>query len=92
MNTLILSLHIIVALITTVATAGVFAAAYARRETKLYTLMMGSFALTATSGISLLFVTSGQLGHVCAMMTFFLLATLVARAYYRTRVVTAQVE
>jgi hypothetical protein len=89
MHMLILSLHILVASIMTGATVGVFAAAHARRETKAYSVMLGTFGATTVSGIGLMFISAGGLGRFCAMMSVFTLSVLVARAYYRRRTVSS---
>ncbi len=86
---LILTLHISVALVMTIATLGVFAAGYARRESKAYTVMLASFGVTVFSGIGLLFVSNGALGRFCAMMSAFTVSVLIARAYYRKRLTAA---
>lgn len=88
MNMLILALHITVALVMTLATLGVFAAGYARRESRAYVTMLASFGVTVVSGISLLFVSAGGLGRFCAMMSAFSLSVIAARAYYRVRLAT----
>ena len=82
----ILTSHIVIASIMTLATVGVFAAAYNRRETKAYLVMLASFAATVVSGIALLFVSAGGLGRFCAMMSMFTLMTIAAGQYYRVRV------
>lgn len=82
---LILTLHIAVALVMTIATLGVFAAGYAQRESKAYIAMLASFGVTVMSGVGLLFVSAGGLGRFCAMMSAFSLSVIVARAYYRKR-------
>ena len=86
MNMVILTSHIVIASIMTLATVGVFAAAYNRRETKAYLVMLASFAATVVSGIALLFVSAGGLGRFCAMMSMFTLMTIAAGQYYRVRV------
>lgn len=86
MNMVILTSHIVIASIMTLATVGVFAAAYSRRETKAYLVMLTSFAATVVSGIALLFVSAGGLGRFCAMMSMFTLMTIAAGQYYRVRV------
>ena len=85
MFNLILIAHITVATLMTVSVLGVVAAAYGRRETKAYMTMLGSFALTVVSGVSLLFVAAGGLGRFCVMMSAFTLSVIAARAYYRKR-------
>ena len=86
MFNLILIAHITVATLMTISVLGVVAAAYSRRETKAYTAMLGSFALTVVSGVGLLFVAAaGGLGRFCVMMSAFTLSVIAARAYYRTR-------
>lgn len=85
---IILSFHILVASIMTLSILGVFAAAHRRRETVAYTPMLISFAATATSGLGLLFVSPSGLGRLCAMMTAFTFLVIVARSYYRKRIVT----
>ena len=82
---LILTLHISAALFMTIATLGVFAAGYTRRESKAYETMLVSFGATALSGTILLFVSAGGLGRFCAMMSAFSLSVIAARAYYRKR-------
>ena len=86
MNMLILTSHIIIASIMTLASVGVLAAASSRRETKAYLVMLASFAATVVSGTALLFVSAGGLGRFCAMMSVFTLMTIVAGQYYRVRV------
>lgn len=83
---LILTSHIIIASIMTLASVGVLAAASSRRETKAYLVMLASFAATVVSGIALLFVSAGGLGRFCAMMSMFTLMTIAAGQYYRVRV------
>ena len=83
---LILTSHIIIASIMTLASVGVLAAASSRRETKAYLVMLASFAATVVSGTALLFVSAGGLGRFCAMMSVFTLMTIVAGQYYRVRV------
>lgn len=90
MHIFVLSLHIFVASIMSVAIAGVFLAAYQRRETKAYTPMMISFAATVVSGVGLLYIVPTGLGRLCAMMSAFTILVLVARAYYRKHVVVTQ--
>ena len=82
----ILTSHIIIASIMTLASVGVLAAASSRRETKAYLVMLASFAATVVSGIALLFVSAGGLGRFCAMMSMFTLMTIAAGQYYRVRV------
>ena len=82
----ILTSHIIIASIMTLASVGVLAAASSRRETKAYLVMLASFAATVVSGTALLFVSAGGLGRFCAMMSVFTLMTIVAGQYYRVRV------
>ena len=89
MNMLILSLHILAATVMTGAILGVFAAAHARRETKLYAGMLASFVATVVSGTTLLFVLTGGIGRFCVMMSAFTLMTIVARQYYRARVIVS---
>jgi len=84
---IILSLHILVATVMTLAIIGVFAAAYHQHETKAYGVMLGSFVPTILSGVGLLFVSVNGLGRLCVMMSAFTLVTLVARAYYLRRVI-----
>lgn len=88
MFNLILIAHIAVATIMTISVLGVVAAAYGRRETKAYTAMLGSFALTVVSGVGLLFVAADGLGRFCVMMSAFTLSVIAARAYYRKRLTT----
>lgn len=83
MHTFILTLHILVALITTVSIGGVFASAFRRRETRVYSAMIISFAATAVSGVALLFVSTHGLGRFCAMMSMYTVFVVVARQYYR---------
>lgn len=85
MHVFVLSLHIFVASIMSLAIIGVFVAAYQRRETKAYTPMMISFAATVVSGVGLLFIAPTGLGRLCAMMSAFTLLTLAARHYYSKR-------
>ena len=86
MNMLILTSHIIIASVMTLATVGVLAAAHNRQQTKSYVVMLVSFAATVVSGTALLFVSTGGLGRFCAMMSVFTLMTIVAGQYYRVRV------
>lgn len=86
MHMIILSIHIFVATIMTGATLGVFVAARKERETKMYSAMLVSFALTIVSGVAMLFVSPNGLGRLCVMMTTFTLLVVVARSYYRKRV------
>jgi len=80
-----LTAHILVASIMSVALVGVLAAGYRQKETQLYGVMLSSFVLTVTSGIGLLFVTTGTLGRVCAMMSVFTFSVIAVRYYYRRR-------
>jgi len=88
MHVFILTLHILVASIMSLAIIGVFAAGYAERATKAYSTMLVSFGATVVSGVGLLFVSPNGLGRFCAMMSAFTVMALIARAYYRKRVVT----
>ena len=86
MNTLILSLHITAALVTTVAIIAVTVSAYAGRETKSYITMLASFTATAVSGIGLLFVLAGGLGRFCVMMSAYAIFVAAAHLYYRRQI------
>ena len=88
MFSIILITHIAVAALMTVSVLGVAAAAYSRRETQAYAVMLGSFSLTVVSGIGLLFAAAGGLGRFCVMMSVFSLSVIAARAYYRARLTT----
>ena len=88
MNMFILSLHILVATITTISILGVFASAFRRKETKAYVAMLTSFAATALSGVALLFVSTHGLGRLCAMMSAYTVLVVVARLYYRKQLLT----
>lgn len=79
---LILTFHIFVASTMSVSTVGVLGAGYRQKETAFYQTMLTSFALTAVSGVSLLFVTAGTLGRICAMMSVFTLSVMAVRYYY----------
>lgn len=83
----ILSTHILLAIIMTFATLFVFAAGYWQTRTWAYRPMLGSFGLTAISGIGLLLAEGRGLGRFCVMMSGFALAIIIARAYYRARLV-----
>ena len=85
---LILAFHIIIALVTTLAIAGVLTAAYRRNETKFYMTMLVSFGATAVSGIALLFVSANGLGRFCAMMSAYAVFVAIAHRYYRVRIST----
>lgn len=80
---IILTLHILVASVMSIAIVGVLGAGYRQKETTFYQTMLGSFGLTVVSGVGLLFVTAGNLGRICAMMSVFTLSVIVVRAYYR---------
>lgn len=80
---IMLPLHILVASFMTISMAGVLFAAYKQVETKFYGAMLVSFAMTVVSGVSLLFVTAGTLGRICAMMSVFTASVLAVRYYYR---------
>lgn len=83
---LILSLHIIFALLTTLAIVIVLLSAKSARETKAHVVMVVSFAATALSGLGMLFVNAGGLGRLCAMMSAYTLVVAAAHYYYRARV------
>jgi hypothetical protein len=88
MNMLILSLHILAALITTVAIIGVTISAYRKSETKLYMTMLLSFGVTAVSGIGLVFIVGG-LGRFCAMMSMYVVLVMMARSYYHKQIASS---
>jgi hypothetical membrane protein len=86
MHMFILTLHILVASVMSLAIIGVFAAGYAQHATKAYSTMLVSFGATVVSGVGLLFVSPNGLGRLCAMMSAFTIFVLIARAYYRKQV------
>lgn len=80
---IILTAHILVASLMSVAMLVVLGAGYRQKETTFYQAMLASFALTIVSGVGLLFVTVGNLGRVCAFMSVFTLSVIAVRYYYR---------
>lgn len=81
-----ITLHILIAVILTVVTTGVFASAIKRnKNTLMLRVMQGSLALTALSGTALV-VTQGGLGRFCATMTVATLAVVLVARFYDQRV------
>jgi len=87
---IILTSHIIVASIMSIAMVGVLRAGYRGSETALYSAMLGSFGMTVISGTGLLFVTAGSLGRICATMSVFTLSVIAVRYYYRRQLSLAK--
>ena len=83
MNTLILTIHITAALMTTLTIATVSLAAFRQRETRTYFAMLTSFAVTAASGIIMLFVSANGFGRFCVTMSAYAVVVVIARQYYR---------
>lgn len=82
---LILITHILVAISLTVALTIVTIAAHKQRQTSAHRFMTASVAATVGSGGVLLLLNTAVLGHVCAMMSLFVIATLFVSAYYQKR-------
>ena len=87
---IILTSHIIVASIMSIAMVGVLRAGYHAKETAFYPAMLGSFGMTVISGTGLLFVTAGNLGRICATMSVFTLSVIAVRYYYRRQLSLAK--
>lgn len=85
MITFILSLHVLIATVTTGSILGVFIAARAQRRTRAYLTMLVSFAATALSGVALLAISAHGLGRFCAMMSAYVVVVAFARHYYHVR-------
>lgn len=82
---LLLSTHILLAVLLTASSSIVLFSAWKRHETKIYLLMVGTFVGTFVSGGLMVVFGLGSLGRICAAMTAATMLTLYIARYYRLR-------
>lgn len=81
----LLTTHIIIAVVTTVASVTGLAAAWrqSRATNSILVVMWGSFTAVAATGVALMVTSPKTIMHTCAMMSLYVIVTTAVQLYAR---------